>query len=465
MSHRHTKSALFTCLLLLSLFLSGIGTGSAAAREPGSSANTPIQHFIMLMQQNHTFDNYFGTYPGADGIPASTCMPASFPDERTKTCIKPFHIENYPVIDMPHNANVFAADYNGGKMDGFVRSIRTYNLDGSLAMAYYDDRDIGYYWRLANQYVLFDRYFSSAQAGSVPNRMFWVAGVPGTSNNNIPSQGFGDLPTIFDRLQAQGISWKFYVANYDPTLNYRSIANLSYLPPQVQWVPLLSFARFIDDPKLSSHIVDLSQYYKDLQNNTLPAVSFVTLQGGISEHPATDIRQGVRVVKSMIQSLMESDSWWSSAFLLTYDEGGAWYDHVVPPQVDSYGYGFRVPALLISPFARQGYIDHTQLDHTSGLKFIENNWGVAPLAQRDAAANDFMSAFDFSGEARNPVFVPFTPGPVAAAGPVANASRPAIYFSYGAGLLFAVAVITFAAMRKARVLRSQAPDLQKDSSK
>ncbi len=447
MNYRRTKSALLVGMLLLSLLLSGTEAGSAAALQPHGTANTPIEHFIVLMQQNHTFDNYFGTYPGADGIPAGTCMPSSFPDERIKTCVKPFHIENYPVIDMPHNSNVFDAAYNGGKMDGFVTTIRTYNLDGSLAMAYYDDRDIGYYWRLANQYVLFDRYFSSAKVGSVPNRMFWVAGVPGTTTNNIPSQGFGDLPTIFDRLQAQGISWKFYVANYDPNLNYRSLANLTYLPPQVQWVPLLSFARFIDDPQLSSHIVDLSQYYKDLQNNTLPAVSFVTLQGGISEHPATDIRQGVRVVKSMIQALMESDAWWSSAFLLTYDEGGSWYDHVAPPQVDSYGYGFRVPALLISPFARQGYIDHTQLDHTSSLKFIEENWGLAPLAQRDAAANSFMQAFDFSEVARNPVFVPFT---TASEAPIADPSRSVIYLSYGGGLLFAAAIIAFAALRGLR---------------
>ncbi len=456
-------STLFSSMLLLSILLSGAGAARVAALEPGGVARTPIQHFIVLMQQNHTFDNYFGTYPGADGIPPSTCMPSSFPDERTRTCTKPFHIENYPVVDMPHNSSVFEADYNGGQMDGFVRSIRTYNLDGSLAMAYYDDQDIGYYWGLARQYVLFDRYFSSARAGSVPNRMFWVSGLPGTTTNDIPSQGFGDLPTIFDRLQASGISWKFYVANYDPHLNYRSIASLTYLPPQVQWVPLLSFARFIDDPKLASHIVDLSQYYQDLHNNTLPAVSFVTLQGGLSEHPATDIRQGVRVVKSMIQALMESDSWWSSAFLLTYDEGGSWYDHVPPPQVDQYGYGFRVPALLVSPYARQGYVDHTQLDHTSSLKFIENNWGLAPLAARDAAANDFMSAFDFSEDARGPSFIPFTASAVVDA-PAREPSRPAIYVSYGSGLLFAVGMIAFAALREPR-RRSRSDEPREDSSK
>ncbi len=455
------KPVLFVLLLLVSIVFSGTGVGSVAALDPATQTSTPIQHFIVLMQQNHTFDNYFGTYPGADGLPAGTCIPSNFPDEGTRTCVKPFHIERYPVVDMPHNSNVFDMDYNGGLMDGFVRSIRTYNLDGSLAMAHYDGQDIGYYWGLANQYVLFDRYFSSAKVGSVPNRMFWVTGTAGVTNNNIPAQGFGDLPTIFDRLQERNISWKFYVANYDPTLNYRSIAKLSYLPPEVQWVPLLSFARFVDNPNYSSHIVDLSQYYKDLQNGTLPAVSFVTLQGGISEHPATDIRQGVRVVKSMIQALMESSAWWSSAFLLTYDEGGGWYDHVPPPQVDMYGYGFRVPALLVSPYARQGFIDSTQLDHTSSLRFIEKNWGVSPLARRDAAANDFMGAFDFSQAPRSPAFIPFTPAPQVT-GP--EPSRPAIYLSYGAGLFIAIMIITLAAFREKRRSLAAVENVQEESS-
>jgi phospholipase C len=250
------KSALFSLGVLLSLLFSSTAAASVAASDSGGNTSTPIHHFVVLMQQNHTFDNYFGTYPGVNGLPAQACMPSSFPDERARTCIKPFHLEDYPVIDMPHNGNVFEMDYNGGRMDGFVRSIRTYNLDGALAMAHYNQQDIGYYWGLASQYVLFDNYFSSAKAGSVPNRMYWVTGVPGTNTNNIPQQGFGDLKTIFDELQARGISWKFYVAYYDPSLTYRTLGKLNYLPPQVQWVPLLSFDRFLDDPKLSSHIVE-----------------------------------------------------------------------------------------------------------------------------------------------------------------------------------------------------------------
>jgi phospholipase C len=461
MNRRKNQALSVVWALLLSLLFSSTSTARVAAVEPAAQTRTPIQHFIVLMQQNHSFDNYFGTYPGVDGFPANTCIPSSFPDERTHLCVKPFHLETHPVVDMPHNVQVFNMDYDGGLMDGFVRTIRTHNLDGALAMAYYDNREVGYYWGLAGQYVLFDRYFSSAQAGSVPNRMFWVAGQPGVTTNNIPSTGFGNMLTIFDELQAKGISWKYYVANYDPTLNYRSLAKLNILPPQVQWVPLLSFDRFIDDPTLSSHIVDLSQYYKDLQNDTLPAVSFVTLQGGLSEHPATDIGQGVRVVKSMIQSLMESKAWWSSAFLLTYDEAGGWYDHVVPPQVDNYGYGFRVPALLVSPFARQGFVDHTVLDHTSSLKFIERNWDVSPLASRDAAARDFMSAFDFRGGARDPVFIPFLPSPQT---PIREPSRMAVYVSYGAGLFLAALIIVLAALRERWVRRSKVEILPEDST-
>ncbi len=147
--------------------------------------------------------------------------------------------------------------------------------------------------------------------------------------------------------------------------------------------------------------------------------------------------------------------------MLTYDEGGSWYDHVAPPQVDVYGDGFRVPALLVSPFARQGYIDHTQLDHTSSLKFIEDNWGVAPLTRRDAGANDFLSAFDFSVSAREPAFIPFTN---VAVNPAPQPSPRAIYLSYGSGLAFAVVMITFAALREPRRKRKAAKDLQEESS-
>ncbi len=131
---------------------------------------------------------------------------------------------------------------------------------------------------------------------------------------------------------------------------------------------------------------------------------------------------------------MQSESWKSSAFLLTYDDWGGWYDHVPPPQVDEYGYGFRVPTLLVSPYARRGFVDHTQLDHTSMLKYIETNWGIPPLAERDANANNFLSAFDFSSPPRSPVFIPGTRlVPKSGVEP----RHVVIYITYGTAMLFA----------------------------
>lgn len=445
-------------LSFLVLVLSVFATMGASSSEAGT--NTPIKHIIVVMQQNHTFDNYFGTYPNADGIPQGTCLPVSMNDPANTSCIAPFHIGDYPLSDLTHSVNIFGEEYNQGKMDGFVAALNAMHEDGRLSMAYFDDRDIPYYWNLADQYVLFDHYFTSAHTGSITNRMFWVSGVPGGQTNRIPENGFGDIPTIFDRLQERGISWKFYINNYDPTLNYRSLAQLDYLPPQVQWTPLLSFDRFLDNPELSSHIVDLKEYYTDLQNGTLPAVSYVVLLGA-SEHPISDVGLGERMTRTMIQMLMQSDSWDSTAFLITYDDWGGWYDHVPPPVVDEYGYGFRVPTLLVSAYAKKGYVDHTVLDHTSMLKFIEANWNIPPLAQRDGKANNFLTAFDFSAPPRDPVIISSSRE---APAPRVEPRRIIIYVSYGAAMLFALFIFVWANIRSRKETRHSMPSIHTNES-
>jgi phospholipase C len=430
--------------LLFILLLSISSIGSAYASSSDNETSTPIQHLIVVMQQNHTFDNYFGTYPGANGIPANTCMPVSLSDKQNTSCISPYDMGSYPVTDLSHSESTFSLQYQDGKMTGFVDALTKLNQDGKLTMGYFDDHDIPFYWNLADQYVLFDNYFTSAHTGSIMNRMFSITGQPGSEDNRIPANGFGDIPTIFDRLQERGISWKYYIRDYNPAFNYRALKELDYLPPQIQWVPLLSFDRFLDDPELSSHIVDFSEYYTDLQNGTLPAVSYVLLLGA-TEHPISDPQLGQITTRTMIQTLMESDSWKSSALLITYDDWGGWYDHVPPPQVDKYGYGFRVPTMLVSAYARQGYIDHTQLDHTSLLKFIETNWGIKPLAERDAKANNFTSAFDFTSPPREPVFISAVrEAPQTRVEP----RRIVIYIAYGSAMLFALFILILAHMRK-----------------
>ena len=177
------------------------------------------------------------------------------------------------------------------------------------------------------------------------------------------------------------------------------------------WCPLLNFPRFIDDPDLFKHIVPLDEYYEDLRNGTLPAVSYM-VPSGASEHPPGSIFAGERFVQTLINELMRSDAWESSAFMWTYDDWGGWYDHVPPPSVDEFGYGFRAPALMVSPYARVGHVDSTVLDFTSFLKFIEENWGLQPLAERDTNASSMMSAFDFSQDPRPPVFISWERHPV-----------------------------------------------------
>jgi phospholipase C len=431
----------------------------AAAAPSGEGRSTPIEHLVVLLQENHTFDNYFGTFPGADGIPDGTCMPVDPTSKNTSECIRPFHIGSNDVAlgDLDHSAATQAMQYNGGRLDGFVSALNVRRQDGRLAMGYYDESDLPYYWFLARNYTLFDRFFSSAADGSAKNHMYAVAG----SSLAIPPSKAAEsaarrptvnnaAPTIFDRLEERGVSWKFYVQNYDPKLTYRTVSQYSGdRASQVIWVPLLNIDRFIDDPKLSRHIVDLSEYYQDLQNGTLPAVSYIA-PSGASEHPPGSIASGERAVRTLINALSRSGAWSSSAFLLTYDDWGGWYDHVSPPQIDADGYGFRVPALLISPFSRQGVINHTQLDFTSILRFIEDNYGLQPLAKRDASANSLNAAFDFEAAPRPPYFWSDN----SAATVLKKSSRRAlVYTAYGSGMALAGLVLIALLALRARGAR------------
>jgi phospholipase C len=409
--------------------------GDTGLDLPGHKPRTPIRHFITLMQENHSFDNYFGTYPGADGLPADACMPADL-DDPAEGCVKPFHLASRPITDLGHSREVFERQHRSGRMDGFVSAFRHEGLNGENAMGYYDDRDLPYYWNVADRYVLFDRFFTSAAGGSVWNHMFWVTGTPGNFDADvIPNGGFKDLPTIFDRLEEAGVSWKFYVQNYDPTINFRTAKDPSKgdKVSQVIWVPPLLYGRFIDNPKLSRHIVDLDEYFKDLRRGTHPAVSYI-VPSGASEHPPGSIQAGERFVRGLLNALAASSSWSSSAFHWTYDDWGGWYDHVKPPQVDRYGYGFRAPALMVSAYAKPGEVVHTQLDFTSILRFIEDNWNLEPLAERDAKANSLADGFDFTSGPRPPEFIPV--GRAQKVTPEA-ARRPVIYGAYGVALLFA----------------------------
>lgn len=414
-----------------------------------AQAAAHIKHVFVIMQENHTFDNYFGTYPGVDGLQAGESMPVNPAVKGGKTA-EPYHLPALRTQDLDHGEITAQTAYDNGRMDGFVAAQQDRNLPGSLALGYYDRTDLPLYWELADNYVLADRFFSSAMGGSLANHQFWVSGMDSGKGESIPAAGI-QMTTIFDRLQAAGFSWKFYVKNYDPKLDFRHIDPTNPKDSQVAWVPLLTIPSVVDDPSQRARIQDLGNLYHDLADGTAPSVSYI-IQGGTSEHPPGQVGNGQNATVGIITAIMRSSAWKDSAILLTWDDWGGWYDHVVPPQVDGAGYGFRVPALIISPYAKKGFILHDTADFTSILKFIERLHGLAPLTTRDQNATDLMDAFDFSQPPRaaSQPTVDSTFAPLPRHGP----SVVTLIEMYGAIGAFALLVLALAAMTGRRRRRT-----------
>lgn len=426
------------------LFTAWLASPAAIAAPTSSDTQTPIKHFVYMLQGDRSFDNYFGTYPGAEGIPPGVCQKrvVTGTDEG---CVEPFPLHGENVQALGAGSVELNNQYDEGRMDGFVAAYQNQGRDGSSVMGYYDRRDLPAYWGLADRYVLFDHFFSSTRSGQRVNRSYWVSGSPPPPGNPAAvARDYARHPTIFDRLQAAGVDWKFYVQGYDPKHTYRTNSRTTPTTQPVR-VPLLNYPRFLDDPALSSRIVDLSQYYRDLDEGTLPAVAYIS-SNGPSERSTRSVRSGQQLVTNLVGSLMVSDAWKSSAFLLSYDGSGGWYDHVRPPQVDSRGYGMRVPALLVSPYARPGHIHSEVLDYTSGLAFIQQNWGLKPLAARDAAATSILSAFDFPAGPW-PAELRFAE-PAVARVPITSVS--VVFWCYGVVLGLVAGVVAFAIVRSRR---------------
>lgn len=429
--------------------LAGPQPSRSVALVVDGQAAAHIKHVFVIMQENHTFDNYFGTYPGVDGLTAGLNVPVK-PGAKDGRVAVPYHLPSLRTQDLDHSQISALSAFDGGRMDGFVGAQQDRNLPGPLALGYYDRSDIPLYWDLADNYVLADRFFSSAMGGSLANHQYWVAAKDSGLGESIPAQGI-QMTTIFDRLDSAGLSWKFYVKNYDPTLNYSHIDPSNPKNSQVAWVPLLTIPSVVKDPAKMAKIQDLSNLYQDLAADNVPSVNYI-IQGGTSEHPPGQVANGQNATVGIITAIMRSQAWKDSAIFVTWDDWGGWYDHVVPPQVDGDGYGFRVPALIISPYAKKGYILDQTSDFTSILKFIERLHGLAPLTTRDEAAGDLMPAFDFTQAPRAPS-QPVVGGPpvTAARGP----SAVALVEMYGVVGLLAVILLALASLtgRKRRFAR------------
>ena len=403
-------------------FASGPVTQGLSDRGPRPvppKGSERIQHLIWIMQENRTFDNYFGTFPGADGIPPATCLP-KMPGSRE--CVAPFHMPDlFPTCDLPHEWEDAHAVYDNGKMDAFIW------VEGTpYTMAYLDDRDIPNYWAYAKHYTLCDRFFSSQMGESLTNHLYMVAAQSGGLLHGMDTveqaeaiqDGHDDpggfsFEAIINLLDGGHVSWKYYVETTPLTggeFPPDAVGLLGHPNPKKfsLWNPLPGFKRVRESPQKMARLVDLKEYFSDVKQGTLPDVSFIVPAFDDSEHPPAPVQEGMWYVTTLINSLMESRLWDDSAVVLTWDDYGGFYDHVVPPEVDAYGLGPRVPALVISPYAKSGYISHNVYDFTSILKFIEERYGLPHLAARDARATGISDCFDFNQKPLANLVIPVT---------------------------------------------------------
>jgi phospholipase C len=360
-----------------------------------------IQHFIFIMQENRSFDHYFGTYPGAEGLPFGICVP----NPTGGQCVAPYHDTAVVNQGGAHNWADALRCIDNGMMDGFIA--------GSLfkpgdVMGWHDYHELPNYWDYARLYVLQDRLFESITSYSLPAHLYMLAaqsgGYIGTGQARPQSYTFQE---ITDLLGSGKIDWKYYV-NRGPTAGAADggVANVDADETTYSfWNPLPAFPSVKNDPTQFSQLTNATQFYTDVQNGMLPQVSWIIPNSTLSEHPPASIVTGQNYVTGLVNAVMNSALWNSTAIFLSWDDWGGFYDHVVPPKVDEYGLGIRVPGLVISPYARQGYVDHKTYSFESWLRIIEERFGVSAMTGRDNTANDMIDAFDFTQQPRPPLML------------------------------------------------------------
>ena len=441
-----------------------------------------IRHVIVIMQENRSFDSYFGTFAGADGIPMRNGKPTvCVPDPQTHACVAPY-VDHADVNGGgPHNYANATADINGGKMDGFIAQAEAGGkgcknpLDPACTnsakpdvMGYHTESDIPNYWTYAKDFVLEDHMFEPNASWSLPAHLFlvseWAASCTAEDNPSSCVSGTKAHPppkpeatpavyggqvgpkVLKDRksnpshqpiyawtdltylLHKDHVSWRYYVVSgTEPDCENPAaetcapIAQNSNTPGI--WNPLPWFDTVKADRQLGD-IQDLTKFYAAAKDGTLPAVSWVVPSGAVSEHPPSPVSFGQSYVTSLINAVMRSPDWDSTAIFLAWDDWGGFYDHVVPPSVDPLGYGLRVPAIVISPYAKRGYVDHQTLSFDAYDKFIEDDFlggqRIDPrsdgrpdprpdVREDEKILGNLTDDFDFNQPPRPPLILPVHP--------------------------------------------------------
>ena len=368
---------------------------------------SPIKHVIFMIKENRSFDSMFGRFPGANGatngkISNGTLMPLIKEPDRLPN-------------DICHSWKCAHVAINNGGMNGYDMIGGGNNGGDYLAYTQFGQPDIPNYWIYAQKFTLADAMFSAMEGPSFPNHLYTVAsqaggavdiphqipwGCDSSSTNRVrfvdPVTGKQstvypcfDFNTLADSLQSAGISWNYYSPlSTQSGYQYNALDAIKHIRNSSLW---------------AAHVPPYTNFVSDARNGTLATVSWLVMPDGASEHPTGSECQGENWTVSQVNALMQGPLWNSSALFITWDDFGGFYDHVLPPKVDTYGLGPRVPLLIISPYARAGVVVHTRYEFSSFLAFVEHWLRLSPLTSRDANANDMMDAFNFTQAPLAPV--------------------------------------------------------------
>jgi phospholipase C len=385
------------------------GPGSSARQI--SLARGHIKHIVFLIKENRTFDNMFGRFPGADGATQGTMCDGS-------TVQLGRAVDREP--DFGHSFTDGIADINGGAMDCFDPG----------AYVTYQKADIPNYYAYAKRFVLADHFFSSVYGPTGIEHLWTFAsqsdrlvdherpGQIGSARRefcddpletafSFPHMSRADQENIYriedegpagiDRLRASFVS-RWPCVNVKVLPDELAAAGISWKEyrSDAQWIQPLRMVRHIRFSSMYRNVVPSDRFLQDLHAGTLPSVSWLNPPFALSDHPPYSICEGENWTVSVLNQIMQSPYWRSTAIVMTWDDFGGFYDHVPPPHLDLYGLGARVPALVISPWAKRSFVDHDTLEFASVLRFIETVFHLPPLTSRDANANDMLGAFDFT---------------------------------------------------------------------
>jgi phospholipase C len=422
-------------------------------------AQEHIEHVIFIVQENRSFDHYFGTFPGADGIPMRNGRPAVCADDPiTGRCLPPYHTRSQLQEGGPHAQRHSIVDVDNGRMDGFIQSVvdspiycadhrsdpkcRSYlgPQNQPDVMSYMTAREIPNYWTYAKEFVLQDHMFAPQDSWTLPAHLFlvsaWAAHCTDPRdpmscssdlelNDEHQQQQRGvDAPLfawtdITYLLHEQGVSWAYYVGNDTCAFECQRVKHGEKTVSQQNPLPWFTTVR--ENHQLGN-IQDYDAYFSAAKNGTLPTVSWMMPYSGVGEHPQSGepVWKGQRHVTQVINAAMKGPEWDSTAIFVTWDDWGGFYDHVPPPHVDVNGYGIRVPGLMISPWARRGMIDSQTLSFDAYLKLIEDLYlggqrldpstmsrpDSRPTVREDVRIlGNLLKEFDFSQEPRQPLIL------------------------------------------------------------